>query len=189
MMVVIIQSVHAVKHPEDFVNPLAGTASNDKLSTGNTLPIVSRPWGFNHWAPASTLSNTAWWFHPDNTDFEGIRCTHQPSPWIGDWAWFVISSSVGPHKYRPQAAELKPYLFSARFGPHGDTIDFAPTMHGGIMRIRFPSKMPFGKAVLVKVPGTQVVTKLVLFAMQTDRQTHTHTHTKRPSQGTYKPVI
>jgi hypothetical protein len=35
------------------VNPLAGTASIDKLSTGNTLPIVSRPWGFNHWAPVS----------------------------------------------------------------------------------------------------------------------------------------
>jgi len=35
------------------VNPLAGTASTDKLSTGNTLPIVSRPWGFNHWAPVS----------------------------------------------------------------------------------------------------------------------------------------
>ena len=94
------------------MNPLAGTASNDKLSNRNTLPIVARPWGFNHWAPASTLSNTAWWFHPDNTDFEGIRCTHQPSPWIGDWAWFLVSSSVGPHKYRPQAAELKPYLFS-----------------------------------------------------------------------------
>ena len=153
MMIILTTTVHAVRHPEDFVNPLAGTASNDKLSTGNTLPIVARPWGFNHWAPASTLSNTAWWFHPDNTDFEGIRCTHQPSPWIGDWAWFLVSSSVGPHKYRPQAAELKPYLFSARFGPHGDTIDFTPTMHGGIMRIRFPSKNPFAKQVLVRVPG------------------------------------
>lgn len=42
----------AVPNPEDFVNLLAGSFTDgDRFSTGNTLPLVGRPWGFNHWSP------------------------------------------------------------------------------------------------------------------------------------------
>jgi putative alpha-1,2-mannosidase len=58
--------VQAIDHPEDFVNLLAGTFTDGNIfSTGNTLPLVGRPWGFNHWAPQTrdTGRNTgSWWF-------------------------------------------------------------------------------------------------------------------------------
>ncbi len=38
-----------VSRVEDLVNTLAGTDSRFDYSTGNTLPLVARPWGFNHW--------------------------------------------------------------------------------------------------------------------------------------------
>ena len=30
-----------------YVNPLMGTQSSYELSTGNTYPAISRPWGMN----------------------------------------------------------------------------------------------------------------------------------------------
>ena len=35
----------------DLVNPLVGTQSDFTLSSGNTYPIISRPWGMNSWTP------------------------------------------------------------------------------------------------------------------------------------------
>ena len=31
--------------PVDYVNPLMGTQSTYRLSTGNTYPAIARPWG------------------------------------------------------------------------------------------------------------------------------------------------
>ncbi len=31
----------------DYVSPLVGTQSSFELSTGNTYPAISRPWGMN----------------------------------------------------------------------------------------------------------------------------------------------
>ncbi len=35
----------------DYVSPLVGTQSSFELSTGNTYPAISRPWGMNFWTP------------------------------------------------------------------------------------------------------------------------------------------
>jgi hypothetical protein len=37
----------AVSNPEEYVNILGGTDSRYDLSNGNTLPLVTVPWGFN----------------------------------------------------------------------------------------------------------------------------------------------
>jgi putative alpha-1,2-mannosidase len=53
-----IPTTSAVPHPEDFVNLLAGSFTDgDRFSTGNTLPLVGRPWGFNHWSPQTRAGN------------------------------------------------------------------------------------------------------------------------------------
>jgi hypothetical protein len=26
-----------------------------------------------------------------------MRCTHQPSPWIGDWGWFLFTPQIGTY--------------------------------------------------------------------------------------------
>ena len=56
-------------------------------------------------SPISTKRDTAWFFDPADPHFHGLRCTHQPSPWIGDWAWFVVTPLVdgdGEAFYQPK---------------------------------------------------------------------------------------
>jgi putative alpha-1,2-mannosidase len=95
----------SLENPEDFVNPLAGTFTDGQsYSTGNTLPLIGRPWGFNHWAPQTTLQNhrsSSWWFSGNDHSLHWLRCTHQPSPWIGDWGWFLFMPQVGSYSDNP----------------------------------------------------------------------------------------
>jgi putative alpha-1,2-mannosidase len=81
---------------EKYVNILGGTESRYDLSTGNTLPLIQLPWGFNGYSIQSDNDPTykGWWFHPDDKRFFGIRITHQPSPWIEDYGNFLISPSI-----------------------------------------------------------------------------------------------
>ena len=44
--------------PVDYVNTLSGTQSKYELSTGNTLPIVTMPWGMNGWTPQTGKMGT-----------------------------------------------------------------------------------------------------------------------------------
>ena len=143
----------AVDHPEDFANPLAGAFTDEHHSTGNTLPLISRPWGFNHWS-AETKPKGNWWFRGQDHDFYGLRLTHQPSPWIGDWGHL----SFGPrfdqpqggqdHMYwEPRGAIFKPYVFDAVLGPHSTRVRLTPTDHGAVFKVSFPARESAGKGV------------------------------------------
>ena len=80
-----------VEAPEDFVNALAGSfTQGDRYSTGNTFPVIARPWGFNHWSVMTNKGDSSWWFSGNDHVFKWLRCTHQPSPWIGDYGWWMI---------------------------------------------------------------------------------------------------
>ncbi|CAM9399077.1 unnamed protein product, partial [Ectocarpus fasciculatus] len=143
--------------PEEFVNLLAGSFTDGRsFSTGNTLPLVGMPWGFNHWAPQTKEQNRrtdSWWFDGNSHDFTWIRCTHQPSPWIGDWGWFLFTPMIGdsfernPKMYwEPRAARIKPHIFDATLAPHGVRLELVPTMHAAAVRATFPSDTSRGKA-------------------------------------------
>lgn len=139
----------AVDRPEDFVHPLAGTFTDgQRFSTGNTLPLIGRPWGFNHFAPQTTDGYSSWWFGGNDHNLRWIRLTHQPSPWIGDYGWFFLGPQMGPRTdnptvfWEPRAAVIKPHLFDATTGPDGMRIELAPTLHGAIMRVTFPAHNP-----------------------------------------------
>ena len=91
LVAAVITTAHAITAPVDYVNLLAGSFTRgDVFSTGNTLPLVGRPWGFNHWALQTNEGRSAWWFNGNDHEFKWIRCTHQPSPWIGDYGWWMI---------------------------------------------------------------------------------------------------
>jgi putative alpha-1,2-mannosidase len=156
ILLYMVAAVTAVEHPEEFVNLLAGSFTDgNSFSTGNTLPLVGMPWAFNHWSPQTREDNRnvgSWWFNGNDHTFTWIRCTHQPSPWIGDWGHFLVSPQLGGrdrnvvHFWEPRAANLKPYLFDATVAPHAMRIQLAPTMHGAILRVTFPPER-FGKYV------------------------------------------
>ena len=116
--------------PEDHVNTLAGTHSRYGLSRGNVVPDVALPWGFNGFAPLTSTADGAWWFHSDDFQLHGIRLTHQPSPWMGDWGWLRLGGGLSDGRergggtsafssYDPRAATFRPYLFNATLTPYG----------------------------------------------------------------------
>jgi len=144
-------SATAVLPPVEQVQLLAGTDMSSHVSNGNTLPQVKRPWGFNDWVPhtSGNLHDNPWWFTRKSTSFKGLKCSHQPSPWLGDWGYFSIMPNIGNAKlldtgpaedadsgpadipppifrqgapwlqYSPSESTWKPYLFSTSLGTAG----------------------------------------------------------------------
>lgn len=125
------------------VNILQGTRSERDFSTGNTLPIIARPWGMHHWS-LQTLQSP-WMFHPEHRKLQGVRLTHQPSPWMNDYGNILIAPFTGPlfheidHQasaYRLEEATLHPHYFRAELLRHRIVIEMAPTERGAVFRFR-----------------------------------------------------
>ena len=76
-----------------YVNTKMGTRSVMRYSNGNTLPLVQMPFGMASFCPQSeVIKNMEGWFYsPDKPFLDGIRLTHQPSPWIRDYGAFLIT--------------------------------------------------------------------------------------------------
>src|SRR5277367_266798 len=68
-----------------YVDILQGTDLNPTFSHGNTLPLVGAPWGMIDWSIEN--GPNPWFFQP-NGKLDGLRATHQPSPWIDDYGQF-----------------------------------------------------------------------------------------------------
>jgi predicted alpha-1,2-mannosidase len=129
-----------------YVNPLQGTYSHYNFSTGNTLPIMAIPYGMAHWT-LQTDNVRGWFFQPAHPKLQGIRCTHQPSPWMGDYGAFTILPQVGGRllsctkrgtSYRLDKAVIKPHRFEIELIGSGTKIDVAPTERGAIFQFTFP---------------------------------------------------
>ena len=81
--------------PVELVNPLMGTDSEYKLSNGNTYPAIALPWGMNFWTPQTKNMGNGWIYAYDDNKIMGIKQTHQPSPWINDYASFSLMAETG----------------------------------------------------------------------------------------------
>lgn len=130
--------------PSEYVNLLAGSfTKGDHFSTGNTMPLVGRPWGFNHWALQTNSGKTAWWFDGNEHEYRWLRCTHMPSPWIGDYGYFTFGPQLGDFSpnpvgfFEPRAANLRPYGMDLTTAPDGMRIQLAPSMRCAILRVNF----------------------------------------------------
>jgi predicted alpha-1,2-mannosidase len=158
MSTIALVVMAGIERPEDLVNLLAGTFTDgNRFSTGNTLPLVGRPWGFNHWAPQTRDGNRnagSWWFMGNEHKLTWLRCTHQPSPWIGDWGWFLFGAQISNNNHgernpvtfwEPRAATIKPHYFDATVAPLGIRMELTPTDHGAIFRATFPQSTDRGK--------------------------------------------
>ncbi len=129
----------------DFVNIKQGSKSVHRFSNGNTLPLVQLPFGMAAFAP-QTCDDTRWYYHPDSRSLEGIRLTHQPSPWIADYGAFVflpqnrLLGGEGGKRwsgYRPEEATLAPYTLKTRFLRSRADFELAPTERGAAAIINF----------------------------------------------------
>lgn len=122
-----------------------GTASKHAFSRGNTLPYTGVPFGMNYFVPQTSDQEGAWFFDPHLPIFQGIRLTHQPSPWIGDYSWLLLTPVTGQlggdcvfHRqssYDIEKASFQPHylkIFSLRYQIE---TQFTPTCYGASIRL------------------------------------------------------
>ena len=122
-----------------------GTASKHAFSRGNTLPYAGVPFGMNYFVPQTSDQEGSWFFDPHLPIFQGIRLTHQPSPWIGDYSWLLLTPVTGEisggtlfHRqssYNLDRAIFNPHflkIFSLRYQIE---TQLTPTCYGASIRI------------------------------------------------------
>ena len=146
----------------DRVNVLGGTYAKYDYSRGSTLPLITRPWGFDAWAPQTNQVGASgsdgdprWWFEPYDKRLFGIRNTRQPSPWIADYGNFLIKTYItgnpshSENMYYTSAfdsskAIIKPYLFETELVAFSSTkhgkakLRLTSTRHGAILKAHYP---------------------------------------------------
>ncbi len=129
-----------------YVNIKQGTKSSNRFSNGNTLPLVQRPFGFTAFCPQTHSGRGNWYYHPDDLSFEGVRLTHQPSPWIGDHAAITFMPQIEkpiaqPGKrwssFDPEKAKLEPSYMEYYLKRSFTTIKLTPTEYGAVVKLSF----------------------------------------------------
>mgnify|MGYP001258363454 FL=1 len=151
----------------DFVNPLMGTDSKFSLSNGNTYPAIAQPWGMNFWTPQTAKMGDGWTYKYDDNTIRGIKQTHQPSPWINDYASFSLMAVTGDLKYQEderaswfshKAEEVKPYYYETYLADYDVTAEITPTERASMFRFTFPENNSsyiildaFNKGSMVKI--------------------------------------
>ncbi|MCP4314048.1 MAG: glycoside hydrolase family 92 protein, partial [Bacteroidetes bacterium] len=133
--------------PVEYVNPLMGTDSKYTLSNGNTYPAIATPWGMNFWTPMTSPMGDGWTYKYNENKIRGIKQTHQPSPWINDYAAFSLMAVTGELKFEENEREswfshkaetVKPYHYKVYLADYDVVAEISPTERAAQFRFTFP---------------------------------------------------
>ena len=134
-----------------YVNIKMGTDSSMRFSRGNTLPLTQLPFAMASFCPQTEVINgqESWFYKPHAPYLEGIRLTHQPSPWIDDYGTFLLTpqsdviSNTPSGAYsgmRVDEAELMPHYLKVKFLRSCCTFRLVPTLYGGAFSLDFENE-------------------------------------------------
>ena len=141
----------------DRIDTRQGTQNDYRMGHGNALPYTAVPFAMNHF-----VMQTCWqdvrYFHPMDYSSYGIRLTHQPSPWMGDFAYLVMNVMQLPEEdfsklyeesddfldvnksgFRPNEAQFRPHKLEFTRLRDQLKIKFIPTMYGGKLKVNVQS--------------------------------------------------
>lgn len=133
--------------PVEMVNPLMGTDSEFSLSNGNTYPAIATPWGMNFWTPMTSKMGDGWTYKYDEYKIRGFKQTHQPSPWINDYAAFSVMPVTGALKFNEEeraswfshkAETVLPHYYKVYLADYDVVTEIAPTERAAQFRFTFP---------------------------------------------------
>ena len=123
-----------------------GTASKHAFSRGNTLPYAGVPFGMNYFVPQTSDQEGSWFFDPHLPIFQGVRLTHQPSPWIGDYSWLLLTPVTGEisgdtlfHRqssYNLERAIFNPHYLRTFSERYQIETQLTPTCYGASIQLR-----------------------------------------------------
>ncbi|SHI31938.1 GH92 family glycosyl hydrolase [Aquimarina spongiae] len=144
-----VEPTEKLENLTDLVNPLMGTDSAFDLSNGNTYPAIATPWGMNFWTPMTSKMGDGWTYKYDENKIRGIKQTHQPSPWINDYAAFSLMAVTGDLKYKEEeraswfshkAEVVKPHYYKTYLADHDATVEVSPTGRAAHFKFTFPKR-------------------------------------------------
>jgi len=155
----------------DYVNPLVGTDSDYALSNGNTYPAIALPWGMNFWTPQTNKMGNGWAYMYDDVKIRGFKQTHQPSPWIGDYAAFsllpetgklIIEENKRASWFSHKAETAKPHYYRVYLSNYDVVTEITPTERAAQFRFTFPESDAshilidaFNKGSMVKIAASE----------------------------------
>ena len=128
-----------------YVNTKMGTKSHPRRSYGNTLPLTQLPFGMASFC-LQTEVKRAWFYQPDHEFAEGVRLTHQFSPWIGDYGAFLLMpqndcvANTGEGAWsgiRKDHTIEMPHYFKTFFTRSNSVLELTPTERGAALRLSF----------------------------------------------------
>ncbi|RYG32975.1 hypothetical protein EON81_19395, partial [bacterium] len=130
-----------------MVNVMQGTNSIREFSHGNVLPLISAPFGMTDWSVQNAGDlNERFFFQSRRNTFVGIRATHQPSPWAGDYGHFLITPQSGPvvldagertSKYDPATTVMRPDYLHIRSDKYRLTTELTSSERAAVWRMSF----------------------------------------------------
>ncbi|MDR1012124.1 MAG: GH92 family glycosyl hydrolase [Opitutaceae bacterium] len=132
-----------------LVNPLQGTDSKRDFSHGNEYPAICLPFPMNTWAPYTQPERNSFYYQYRQTKIRGIRQTHQPSPWIADYAAFSLMPVSGKLALNEQdrASDFshdseiaQPSYYRVKLDTWNATAEVTPTERCARFRFTFDGK-------------------------------------------------
>ncbi|MEZ4773516.1 MAG: GH92 family glycosyl hydrolase [Bacteroidia bacterium] len=128
-----------------YVNPLLGTLSEPSFSHGNTYPSVCLPWGMTAWTPQT--GEFGWIYTHQSEKIQGIRATHQPSPWMGDYGQFSLMPMTGVLKtgdderasaFKHENEKSTPFYYNVHLDDYDTRAEVTPTLRSAALRFTYP---------------------------------------------------
>ncbi len=129
-----------------LANPLQGTDSTHGFSHGNTFPAIALPFPVHVWAPYTQPAKDSFYYQYRQNQIRGIRQTHQPSPWIADYANFslmpvfgklVVKEDDRASEFRHETEVARPSYYSVRLDTWKATMEVTPTERAASFRFTF----------------------------------------------------
>lgn len=145
----------------DQIDTRQGTANRPQRSNGNCLPYSGVPFGMNYFTVQTNGSEGAWFFQPDTPRFEGIRLTHQPSPWIGDYCHLLLMGVQWQDpenrpdfsgNYRPSEATFNAHHLAIYDDHFNVQTELVPSTYGAIIRYDFQQLELAHHGLMIQLP-------------------------------------
>jgi predicted alpha-1,2-mannosidase len=129
-----------------LANPLQGTDSTHAYSHGNTYPAIAVPFPMNAWAPYTQPQKDSFYYQYRQNKIRGIRQTHQPSPWIADYANFSLMAVSGKlavkeddraSEFRHESETAQPSYYRVRLDTWKTVMEVTPTERAARFRFTY----------------------------------------------------
>ncbi|GAA5483213.1 hypothetical protein Hsar01_02442 [Haloferula sargassicola] len=139
----------AEETPADQVVTLQGSDSTGGFSHGNTYPAVAMPFAMNAWSPFTQPVKDSFFYQYRQPKLRGLRQTHQPSPWIADYAAFSVMPVSGElicdeegraSEFSHDKEVAKPFYYSVEMDTWNVSAEMTVTERCASFRFTYPEE-------------------------------------------------